>query len=87
MLAAVIMSLLTQGDYLGLQPPILFSEFGVLLPQRICLSTAKLLGDHHLCGRIIAVCLRRVPQKIALYRFFSADAFTEYLPWIRTMTK
>ena len=70
MLGAVIMSLLTQSDYFGLQQPILLLERGLFLPQHTRLRPARLLGDHHACGATIAGCLRRVPQKIALAAFF-----------------
>ncbi|HME57719.1 MAG TPA: hypothetical protein VKF63_05230 [Terracidiphilus sp.] len=50
MLGAVIVSLLTQSDYFGLQQPILLSERGMFLPLRTCLLFARLLGDHHACG-------------------------------------
>jgi hypothetical protein len=79
MLGAVIMSLLPQSDYFGSQQPIPLLERGLFLPQSTCLRLARLLGDHHACRATIAGCLRRVPQKIAIRRFFFADAFTEYL--------
>ena len=50
MLGAVIVSLLTQSDYFGLQQPVLLLERGMFLPQRTCLLFAKLLGGHHACG-------------------------------------
>jgi hypothetical protein len=50
MLGAVIVSLLTQSDYFGLQQPILLLERGMFLPQRTCLLFARLLGGHHACG-------------------------------------
>ena len=50
MLRAVIVSLLTQSDYFGLQQPILLLERGMFLPQRTCLLFARLLGGHHACG-------------------------------------
>src|ERR1700751_3544711 len=70
MLAAVIIPLLTQNDYFGLQQPILLVERGMFLPQSTCLLRAKLLADNHACGATIADRLRRVPQKIAPNRFF-----------------
>src|SRR5271165_5976617 len=70
MLAAMIMSLLTQSDYLGLQQPIRLLESGMLLPKRTRLLFARLLGGRHACGATIAGCLRRVPQKLALAAFF-----------------
>jgi hypothetical protein len=63
MLGAVIMSLLSQSNYFGLQQPILLLERGMFLPQRTRLRPARLLGDHHACGATIADSLRRVPQK------------------------
>ena len=50
MLGAVIVSLLTQSDYFGLQQPILLLERSMFLPQRTCLLFARLLGGHHACG-------------------------------------
>ena len=50
MLGAVIVSLLTQSDYFGLQQPILLLKRGMFLPQRTCLLFARLLGGHHACG-------------------------------------
>src|SRR5271166_2265355 len=70
MLGAVIMSLLAQSNYFGLQQPILLLERGMFLPQRTRLRPARLLGDHHACGATIADSLRRVPQKIALVAIF-----------------
>jgi len=70
MLAAMIMSLLTQSDYFGLQQPIPLLERGIFLPQRACLRPARSLSDHHACGITIPGRPRRVPQKIAPNCFF-----------------
>jgi hypothetical protein len=70
MLAAMIMSLLTQSDYFGLQQPIPLLERGIFLPQRACLCPARSLSDHHACGITIPGRPRRVPQKIAPNCFF-----------------
>jgi len=63
---SVIMSLLTQADYFGLQQPILLLERGRFLPQRTRFPSARLLGDDHACGATKAGCLRRDPQKTAV---------------------
>jgi hypothetical protein len=53
MLGAVIVSLLTQSDYFGLQLPVLLLERGMFLPQRTCLLSpdcsvaTMLVAPHH----------------------------------------
>ena len=54
MLGAVIISLLAQLNYFGLQSSILLPERGILLPQRTCLLLVRMLGDHHADGAILS---------------------------------
>src|SRR5207244_4781887 len=73
MLAAMIMSLLTQSDCFGLQQPIPLLERAIFLQQRACLRPARLLSDHHACGITIPGRPRRVPHKLAPNRFLSSN--------------
>ena len=71
MLGAVIVSLLTQSDYFGLQQPVLLLERGMFLPQ-LTASPFRQIARWPPClwRHTIADCLRRVPQKIAPSRSF-----------------
>jgi hypothetical protein len=83
MLTPMIMGLLTQGDHFGSQELILRLERGMFLPERPCLLPARLRGGPHAWGSSIAACPRTCPAEKGLKPFFSADAFTEYVPFCK----